>query len=99
MELKRENPGEEVDFLDDGLKCFIIFILPKATPSRHGLISLFGVCTTLPSNVCKQPLVTTLTTHINLKWHTMQISFWNVVLGRDHWLLHSHERPPPVSSH
>ena len=96
-ELKRETSGKGFDFLDDVLKCFIISTLPKATTLRHGLMSLFGVCTT-PHSV-QTTFGDNIKLHISI-WNGIQwILFWNVVLGRDYWLLHSHEQPPPVRSH
>ena len=61
--------GSLLPFYDSSLFFFFIFfILPKATTLRLGvMISLFGVCTKLPS------MQTTFSGSItiNLKWHTM----------------------------
>ena len=68
---------------------FILFILPKATTLRHGvMISLFGVCTKLVP-VCKQLLVAALLSIWNgIQW----IPLWNVVLT-------SHKQPFSVNLH
>ena len=66
---------------------FIIFILPKVTTLRHGLISLLGVCTKLPC--MQQLLVATLLSILNgIQW----ILLWNVVLT-------SHKQPLSVNLH